>query len=111
MAIQPQYYTETAARSDSMHAYEDGTDGPFSSTTVIASDKVRCPRASETRVYKAKLWNAFDYVQTWGKGYLITEGDGLAHCQECTIRLNRSIVGPIASSSFPPPAEKCQFRY
>jgi hypothetical protein len=50
--------------------------GRFQLRQVIASDKVRCPPGSETRVYKAKLWNAFDYVRTGGKGYVITEGDG-----------------------------------
>jgi ubiquinone/menaquinone biosynthesis C-methylase UbiE len=30
-------------------------------------------------LYKAGLWGAFNYLRTGGKGYLITEGDGLAY--------------------------------
>jgi hypothetical protein len=30
-------------------------------------------------LYKFKLWGAFNYLRTGGKGYLITEGDGLAY--------------------------------
>ncbi len=30
-------------------------------------------------LYKAGLWNAVNYLKTGGKGYLLTEGDGLAY--------------------------------
>jgi ubiquinone/menaquinone biosynthesis C-methylase UbiE len=30
-------------------------------------------------LYKLRLWNAVNFVKTRGKGYLITEGDGLAY--------------------------------
>ena len=30
-------------------------------------------------LYKARLWKAYDYVRTAGKGYRITEGDGLSY--------------------------------
>jgi ubiquinone/menaquinone biosynthesis C-methylase UbiE len=30
-------------------------------------------------LYKTRLWGAFDYLRTSGKGYRITEGDGLAY--------------------------------
>jgi ubiquinone/menaquinone biosynthesis C-methylase UbiE len=30
-------------------------------------------------LYKTKLWPAFNYLRTGGKGYRITEGDGLAY--------------------------------
>ena len=28
-------------------------------------------------MYKARLWKAFDFVRTLGKGYQISDGDGL----------------------------------
>jgi hypothetical protein len=28
-------------------------------------------------LYKLKLWNAFDFLQTRGKGYQISDGDGV----------------------------------
>jgi hypothetical protein len=30
-------------------------------------------------LYKAGLWRTFNYIRTGGKGYMITEGDGLAY--------------------------------
>jgi hypothetical protein len=30
-------------------------------------------------LYKTKLWRALNYLRTGGKGYVITEGDGLAY--------------------------------
>jgi ubiquinone/menaquinone biosynthesis C-methylase UbiE len=30
-------------------------------------------------LYKTRLWKVFNYVRTRGKGYMITEGDGLAY--------------------------------
>jgi SAM-dependent methyltransferase len=36
-------------------------------------------RLLKLALYKFKLWGAFNYLRTGGKGYLITEGDGLAY--------------------------------
>lgn len=36
-------------------------------------------RLLKLALYKAKLWPAFNYLRTGGKGYAITEGDGLAY--------------------------------
>ena len=36
-------------------------------------------RVLKLALYKARLWGAFNYVRTGGKGYAITEGDGLAY--------------------------------
>jgi ubiquinone/menaquinone biosynthesis C-methylase UbiE len=36
-------------------------------------------RLLKLALYKAKLWGAFNYLRTGGKGYVITEGDGLAY--------------------------------
>ena len=36
-------------------------------------------RLLKLALYKAKLWDAFNYLRTGGKGYVITEGDGLAY--------------------------------
>jgi ubiquinone/menaquinone biosynthesis C-methylase UbiE len=36
-------------------------------------------RLLKLALYKAKLWGAFNYLWTGGKGYSITEGDGLAY--------------------------------
>jgi len=36
-------------------------------------------RLLKLALYKAKLWPAFNYLRTGGKGYTITEGDGLAY--------------------------------
>ncbi len=30
-------------------------------------------------LYKTRLWSVFTYVRTQGKGYMVTEGDGLAY--------------------------------
>ena len=36
-------------------------------------------RLLKLALYKARLWDAFNYLRTSGKGYAITEGDGLAY--------------------------------
>ncbi len=36
-------------------------------------------RLVKLALYKARLWDAFNYLRTSGKGYQITEGDGLAY--------------------------------
>jgi ubiquinone/menaquinone biosynthesis C-methylase UbiE len=36
-------------------------------------------RLMKFTLYKLKLWNAFNYLRTSGRGYQITEGDGLAY--------------------------------
>ena len=36
-------------------------------------------RLLKLALYKARLWRAFNYLRTGGKGYMITEGDGLAY--------------------------------
>jgi hypothetical protein len=30
-------------------------------------------------LYKSRLWGIFNYLKTFGRGYLISEGDGLAY--------------------------------
>ncbi len=39
----------------------------------------RSARLLKLALYKTKLWNVFNYLRTSGKGYQITEGDGLAY--------------------------------
>lgn len=39
----------------------------------------RAARLVKLGLYKSKLWRAYNYVRTSGKGYRITEGDGLAY--------------------------------
>jgi len=39
----------------------------------------RLARLLKLFLYKAKLWSAFDYLRTSGRGYRITEGDGLSY--------------------------------
>lgn len=39
----------------------------------------RAARLIKLLLYKSKLWGAFNYLRTGGKGYQITEGDGLAY--------------------------------
>jgi ubiquinone/menaquinone biosynthesis C-methylase UbiE len=36
-------------------------------------------RLAKLALYKTGLWRVFTYVRTRGKGYMITEGDGLAY--------------------------------
>ena len=36
-------------------------------------------RLAKLGLYKARLWDAFNYLRTSGKGYRITEGDGVAY--------------------------------
>jgi ubiquinone/menaquinone biosynthesis C-methylase UbiE len=36
-------------------------------------------RLIKIALWKSRLWNAFNYLRTAGKGYQITEGDGLAY--------------------------------
>lgn len=36
-------------------------------------------RLCKLAIFKAGLWNAFNFVRTGGKKYMITEGDGLAY--------------------------------
>ena len=36
-------------------------------------------RLIKLALYKSKLWTAYNYLRTGGKGYRITEGDGLAY--------------------------------
>jgi ubiquinone/menaquinone biosynthesis C-methylase UbiE len=36
-------------------------------------------RLLKLALYKANLWPAFNYLRTGGKGYMVTEGDGLAY--------------------------------
>lgn len=40
---------------------------------------LRAARLIKLGLYKSKLWTAYNYVRTSGKGYQITEGDGLAY--------------------------------
>jgi ubiquinone/menaquinone biosynthesis C-methylase UbiE len=52
---------------------------------VLISDSNRFGQGSlvarlvKLGLYKSKLWGAYNYVRTMGKGYRITEGDGLAY--------------------------------
>lgn len=52
---------------------------------VIISDSNRFGQGSRVArliklgLYKSRLWGAFNYLRTSGKGYQITEGDGLAY--------------------------------
>lgn len=39
----------------------------------------RAARLIKLGLYKSKLWGAFNFMRTSGKGYQITEGDGLAY--------------------------------
>jgi len=39
----------------------------------------RAARLLKLALYKLKLWSFFNFLRTRGKGYLITEGDGLAY--------------------------------
>lgn len=39
----------------------------------------RAMRLIKLGLYKSKLWHVFDYVRTGGKGYRITDGDGLSY--------------------------------
>jgi ubiquinone/menaquinone biosynthesis C-methylase UbiE len=39
----------------------------------------RLLRLIKLALYKTRLWGVYDYVRTGGKGYRITEGDGLAY--------------------------------
>jgi ubiquinone/menaquinone biosynthesis C-methylase UbiE len=39
----------------------------------------RAARLIKVGLYKSKLWGAYNYVRTSGKGYRITEGDGVAY--------------------------------
>jgi ubiquinone/menaquinone biosynthesis C-methylase UbiE len=39
----------------------------------------RSARLLKLALYKARLWGVFDYLRTSGKGYRITEGDGLSY--------------------------------
>jgi ubiquinone/menaquinone biosynthesis C-methylase UbiE len=39
----------------------------------------RAARLIKLGLYKSKLWGAYNYLRTSGKGYQITEGDGLAY--------------------------------
>jgi hypothetical protein len=52
---------------------------------VLISDSNRFGQGSRTArliklgLYKSKLWGAYNYLRTSGKGYRITEGDGVAY--------------------------------
>jgi ubiquinone/menaquinone biosynthesis C-methylase UbiE len=39
----------------------------------------RTARLIKLALYKFKLWNTYNHLRTGGKGYMITEGDGLAY--------------------------------
>jgi hypothetical protein len=39
----------------------------------------RIARLTKLALYKTRLWNPYTYLRTRGKGYMITEGDGLAY--------------------------------
>ncbi len=39
----------------------------------------RAARLIKLGLYKSRLWGIFNYLKTFGKGYLISEGDGLAY--------------------------------
>ena len=39
----------------------------------------RIARLTKLALYKTRLWNLYTYLRTRGKGYMITEGDGLAY--------------------------------
>jgi ubiquinone/menaquinone biosynthesis C-methylase UbiE len=39
----------------------------------------RAARLIKLGLYKTKLWGAYNYVRTSGRGYRITEGDGVAY--------------------------------
>jgi ubiquinone/menaquinone biosynthesis C-methylase UbiE len=39
----------------------------------------RIARLAKLALYKTRLWGLFNYLRTHGKGYMITEGDGLAY--------------------------------
>jgi hypothetical protein len=36
-------------------------------------------RLTKLALYKTRLWGLYTYLRTRGKGYMITEGDGLAY--------------------------------
>lgn len=38
-----------------------------------------CGAVAETCAYKCRLWGTFNYIRTGGKGYIVTEGDGLSY--------------------------------
>ena len=52
---------------------------------VLISDSNRFGQGSplarliKLGLYKSKLWSSFNFVRTFGKGYRITEGDGLSY--------------------------------
>ena len=39
----------------------------------------RLVRLLKLALYKARLWKAVNYIKTGGRGYMVTEGDGLAY--------------------------------
>ena len=39
----------------------------------------RLARLTKLALYKTRLWGLYTYLRTGGKGYMITEGDGLAY--------------------------------
>ncbi len=55
------------------------------SKAVLISDSNRFGQGSflirfiKLALYKARMWGAYNYLRTGGKGYSITEGDGLAY--------------------------------
>ncbi len=46
-------------------------------------------------MYKTKTWSAFDWLRTKGKGYRITDGDGVSYSYTLTIPLTYSLPGRI----------------
>jgi len=52
---------------------------------ILISDSNRFGQGSyvarliKLALYKTRLWGAYNYLRTSGKGYMITEGDGLAY--------------------------------
>jgi hypothetical protein len=42
-------------------------------------DRVRAARLLKLFLCKSKLWGVYTFLRTGGKGYSITEGDGLAN--------------------------------
>lgn len=65
----------------------------------------RISRYTKLFLYKVGLWRAFDYVRTGGKGYMISDGDGLFYSysvydsyQQLSLWADRIVLVPIGKS-------------
>jgi ubiquinone/menaquinone biosynthesis C-methylase UbiE len=62
-------------------------------------------RLLKLALYRARLWQAINYVKTRGKGYLLTEGDGLAYSY--SVYDSFELIAEWAAEMFLIPAERC----